>query len=102
HEASRPEPDPTPAQLVDDIRGPLAAIRGDAQLLRRRVTNADVDAATLAVGFKRIEDPAPPPPALLGHPAALPAPESEPSLTAYRAPAEIVQLSRGVEARRNF
>src|ERR1700686_1611563 len=96
-EAGPREPDSTRAQLIDAIRTPLAAIRGQAQLLRHRgaLANADpdADAAALADGLLRIEAAVTRAAALLGQLADLPAPGPEPNVSAQRAPAEIVPLA---------
>jgi signal transduction histidine kinase len=54
-DAGEADADPSPAQLIHEIRTLLAAIRDQVELLRYRVANGRTDQAPIAQGLQRIE-----------------------------------------------
>ena len=83
-------------QLIHDIQSPLSAVRGYAQLLRRRLANDRAEAADVEDGLRRIEESAARVGRLLDQFAESSAPESGGRVN--REPTDLVLLARRVAA----
>jgi two-component system OmpR family sensor kinase len=80
-------------QLIHDIQSPLSAVRGYAQLLRRRLANESAKAADVEDGLRRIEESAARVGRLLDQFAESSAPGSGGRVN--RDPTDLVQLAVG-------
>jgi DNA-binding NarL/FixJ family response regulator len=87
------------SQLIPDIRGELAAIRGQAQLLRDRVANGGTDWTAISEGLQHIEQAATRVSRLLCELAETRAPGAGPGEAVRRASTDLVQFARGVGAK---
>jgi two-component system phosphate regulon sensor histidine kinase PhoR len=82
--------------LLHDVRSPLAAINGSAQLLRRRAAGNRLEIAALMGGLQRIEAAATRIEGLLDELARLPASGVERGATSQRQATDLVQLAQHV------
>lgn len=82
-------------QLIHDIRSPLSAIRGYAQMLQRRLATETTNTLEVEEGLRHIVESAKRVAELLDQLAVSPATESS---ALKREPADLVELARGVAA----